>query len=169
MLQIALGLKKVCGQMQALLVINDCVDVALACGADGVHLGQDDLPVAVARRLLPVDSIVGCSVTATSQAVRAQRDGADYLAVGAVYPTLSKEKVKLVGPAKLRQVRARVSLPLIAIGGINRDNVAEVVRAGASGVAVISAVMGAEDVEAAARDLLTKVQQSSLAECEKDG
>jgi thiamine-phosphate pyrophosphorylase len=116
------------------------------------------LPLAEARRLLPIDSLVGCSITSLSQAVRAQAGGADYVAVGSIYPTLSKEKFKLVGLETLRRVRSRVSLPLIAIGGIDHTNVKEVMKAGATGVAVISAVLGADDVEEATRRLAARLK-----------
>ena len=164
LLKTAQSLKKVCAEKEALLIINDYLDIALAAGADGVHLGQDDLPVAEARRLLPMDKLIGCSTATVSQARRAQSDGADYVAVGSIYPTPSKEKFKLVGPGRLRQVKARVSLPLIAIGGINQDNLGEVMKAGADGVAVINAVLGAEDIEEAARNMVTGLAQFSLRE-----
>jgi thiamine-phosphate diphosphorylase len=98
--------------------------------------------------------ILGCSVTSLKQAKAAEAGGADYIAVGSMYPTLSKETAKVVGPEMLRRVRGAVGVPLVAIGGINRDNAGEVAAAGADGVAVISAILGAEDVEAAARQVI---------------
>jgi len=112
------------------------------------------LPVAIARRLLPIDMILGCSVTTVEQAKAAEAGGADYIAVGSMYPTLSKETAKVVGLEMLRRVRGAVSLPLVAIGGINRDNAGEVASAGADGVAVISAILRAEDAEEAARQVI---------------
>ena len=166
LLQMARRLQKVCAEKKVLFIVNDAVDIALAAGVGGVHLGQGDLPVAEARRLLPLDSLVGCSTTTLSQARRAQSDGADYVAVGSMYPTLSKESFKLVGPGMLQRIKAKVSLPLIAIGGINEDNIGEVMRAGAHGVAVISAVLGTNDIQAASRRLVTKMEQFLLLECE---
>ena len=164
LLQMARRLRKVCVEKDVLFIVNDYVDVALAAGADGVHLGQGDLPVAEARRLLPLDKLVGLSTTTLSQARRAQSDGADYVAVGSIYPTPSKGNFKLVGPGRLRQIRGKTSLPLIAIGGINIDRIEEVVKAGAHGVAVIGAVLGATDVEKASRGLVTKLEQFLLTE-----
>ena len=138
----------------------------MSAGADGLHLGQDDLPLAQARKLLPVDKLLGCSCTTVSQAERAQSEGADYVAVGSMYPTLSKERFELVAPDTLRRIKGKVSLPLIAIGGIDQSNIEEVMKAGADGVAVISAVLGKEDIEGATRDLVTKLEQFSLVECE---
>ena len=157
-LEIARRLKNICAEKGVLFIVNDYLDIALAAGADGLHLGQEDLPLAEARRLLPIDSLIGCSATSLSQAVRAQAGGADYVAVGSIYPTLSKEKFKLVGLETLRRVRSRVSLPLIAIGGIDHTNVKEVMKAGATGVAVISAVLGEDDVEEATRRLAARLK-----------
>ncbi len=157
-LEIARRLKEICAEKGVLFIVNDYLDIALAAGADGLHLGQEDLPLAEARRLLPIDSLIGCSATSLSQAVRAQAGGADYVAVGSIYPTLSKDKFKLVGLETLRRVRSRVSLPLIAIGGIDHTNVKEVMKAGATGVAVISAVLGEDDVEEATRRLAARLK-----------
>lgn len=157
-LEIARRLKNICAEKGVLFIVNDYLDIALAAGADGLHLGQEDLPLAEARRLLPIDSLIGCSATSLSQAVRAQAGGADYVAVGSIYPTLSKDKFKLVGLETLRRVRSRVSLPLIAIGGIDHTNVKEVMKAGATGVAVISAVLGEDDVEEATRRLAARLK-----------
>jgi len=166
LLEMAQKLKKICAEKEVLFIVNDYLDVALSAGADGLHLGQDDLPLAQARKLLPVDKLLGCSCTTVSQAERAQSEGADYVAVGSMYPTLSKERFELVAPDTLRRIKGKVSLPLIAIGGIDQSNIEEVMKAGADGVAVISAVLGKEDIEGATRDLVTKLEQFSLVECE---
>jgi thiamine-phosphate pyrophosphorylase len=160
LLYVALWLKSLCAEKGALFIVNDHLDIALAVGADGLHLGQDDLPVGEARRLLPIDTLIGCSVAGVAQARRALAAGADYIGVGAIYPTPSKEDSRPVGLAALERVRARVSLPLIAIGGINHTNVQEVIKAGADGVAVISAVLGADDVERATRRLVARMGQN---------
>lgn len=162
LLEIAQRLKKVCAEKEVLFIINDYLDIALASGADGLHLGQNDLPLPEARRLLPIDKLIGCSATTLSQAVRSQSEGADYIAVGSIYPTPSKENFRLVGLDTLRRIGRKISLPLIAIGGINQSNVESVMKAGADGVAVISAVLGAEDVEGATRELVTKLEELSL-------
>ena len=156
LLPLALELKEICAQKGVLFLINDHLDLALAADADGLHLGQTDLPLPTARRLLPVDRIIGVSTKTVEQALKAQQEGADYVAVGAMYPTPTKES-RVVGPQTLSQIREKVSLPLVAIGGINRDNVGEVMAAGADAVAVISAVVGAEDVAQAARQLVARI------------
>jgi len=158
LLPLARQLKKLCAEHNVLFIINDYLDLTLAVGADGLHLGQDDLPVKVARRLLPIDKILGGSVTTAEQAAIAQSEGADYIGVGAIYPTTSKESVKIVGLEGLRQIRQAVALPIVAIGGINQDNVAQVMAAGADSVAVISVVLGAEDVAKASRQIVDNLE-----------
>ncbi len=160
LLEIARRLKEICSEKEVLLIINDYLDIALAAGADGIHLGQGDLPLSEARRLLPIDRIIGCSTTTLSEAVQAQSEGADYIAVGSIYPTRSKEKYKLVGLKSLRRVREKISSPLVAIGGINETNVEEVIGAGADGIAIISAILMAEDVEGSTRKLVTKLEKA---------
>jgi thiamine-phosphate diphosphorylase len=141
-----------------LFIMNDYFDLAIAAGADGLHIGQGDLPCAEARRLLPMDMVLGCSVTSVEQAVAADADGADYIAVGSMYPTPSKETAVVVGLETLRRVRQTTSRPLVAIGGITRDNAAEVVAAGADAVAVIRAIVSAESPEEAARQIITELE-----------
>jgi len=133
--------------------VNDYLDIALAADADGLHVGQGDFPVEIARKLLPMDKILGCSVTTLEQAEAAVADGADHLGVGSMYPTPTKTTAKVIGLEILRQIRQKMSLPLIAIGGITCDNTAEVKAAGADAVAVISAVLGAKEPAEAARQI----------------
>ena len=158
LLPIAQQLKNLCGEHNVLFIINDYLDLVLATDADGLHLGQNDLPIGVARKLLPMDKILGCSVTTLDQAVTARDEGADYIAVGAIYPTSSKETAEVVGLDRLRQIRQVVSLPLVAIGGITKDNAAEAMAAGADAVAVISAVVQAEAPEEAARQIVDRLE-----------
>ncbi|HHW45129.1 MAG TPA: thiamine phosphate synthase [Desulfotomaculum sp.] len=142
-------------------IVNDRVDIALAVDADGVHLGQDDLPVGMARRILGPGKIIGISTHSLEQALEAQRQGADYIGVGPVYETHTKDDVlPPVGVDLVRQVSARVSIPKVAIGGIKAHNVAEVMKAGADGVAVVTAVWAAGDVSGAARELLSRVREA---------
>ncbi len=157
----ARALRSVCAEKGALFVVNDHLDVALAVGADAVHLGQDDLPVPEARRILPLEMLIGCSTHSTAEAVQAQAGGADYVALGSIYPTTSKERYRLVGLEALRRTRSRLSVPLVAIGGINEANAREVMKAGADAVAVISAVLGADNVEKAARSLAARAKPVS--------
>jgi thiamine-phosphate diphosphorylase len=138
-------------------IVNDRVDLALAVDADGVHLGQDDLPPAAARALLEPGMILGLSTHSVEQAKAAQAAGADYVAVGSMFPTATKPEFQLVGPALARQVRPVVRVPLIGIGGITPDNVGGVIAAGVDGVAVISAVCAAPDPRAAARRFLAAI------------
>ena len=154
LLAIARKLKDLCAEHGVLFIVNDYLDIALAVGADGLHLGQKDMPVADARELLPMDMILGSSVNTVEQARAAEAGGADYIAVGSMYPTESKEKAIVVGPERLREVRSAVNVPLVAIGGISKDNAGEVAAAGAGGVAVISAILGADDLEKAAREII---------------
>jgi len=154
LLAIAHQLRSLCAEQNVLFIINDYLDIALATEADGLHLGQNDLPIKVAHQLLPIDKILGGSVTTEDQAITAEAEGADYIAVGSIYPTTYKKTATVVGVERLRQVRQATSLPLVAIGGINKDNAAEVIAAGANSVAVISAVLEAESPEEAARQII---------------
>ncbi|MFL5538558.1 MAG: thiamine phosphate synthase [Longimicrobiaceae bacterium] len=142
----------------ALLFVNDRLDVALAAGADGVHLGQDDLPVEAARRIVPAAFLVGISAETPELARAAERGGADYVGTGPVYATGSKADAgDAVGCGRVAAVAAAVRIPVVGIGGIDAANAGEVVAAGAAGVAVISAVMRAPDPEHATRELLRAV------------
>jgi len=154
---IAERLKARCGRSGVLFIVNDYLDLALAVDADGLHIGQKDLPLSVVRGQLPVDRIVGCSVTTVSQAVKAEKEGADYVAVGSIFSTIMKQGATVVGVETLKQVRRVVSSPLVAIGGINEDNIGQVVAAGADSVAVISAVLGQEDVRGAVQQLVERM------------
>jgi thiamine-phosphate pyrophosphorylase len=139
-------------------VVNDRVDVALALGADGVHVGQDDLPARLARPMLRPGMLLGVSTHSVEQARAAQAAGADYVAVGAMFPTATKPDFELVGPDLVRKLRGEIRAPLIGIGGITPDNVGEVIRAGAAGVAVISAVCAADDPEDATRRFIDAIR-----------
>ncbi|HLI89195.1 MAG TPA: thiamine phosphate synthase [Ktedonobacteraceae bacterium] len=138
----------------ALLIVNDRVDVALAVEADGAHVGQDDLPVTVARRLLGPERILGVSAASIGEAEEAVAGGADYLGVGPIFPTLGKADAgPATGVALLTELAQRYTLPLVAIGGITAENAAATLHAGACGVAVITAVVAADDIAAATRRL----------------
>ena len=157
MLLVAQKLKELCSQAGVLFIINDYLDLAMAVDADGLHIGQEDLPLPVVRRELPIDKIVGCSVTTLSQATKAQNEGADYIAVGSIFPTTTKKEATVVGVDTLKELKRIVSTPLVAIGGINQNNIGEVVAAGADAVAVISAVLGEKDVRGAVQKLVAKM------------
>ncbi len=140
------------------LIVNDRLDVALAVGAAGVHLGQDDLPASEARRLAP-GLVLGVSSHGLEQARRAQAGGADYVALGSIYPTGSKPSFELVGLEALRLVRPHVTVPLVAIGGITLERVPAVLAAGADAVAVISAIGLARDPGEATAAFLAAIRQ----------
>ncbi len=159
LLPIAQQLRSLCAEHHVLFIVNDYLDLALATDADGLHLGQDDLPIPVARKLLPIDKILGCSTTSVDQATTAESESADYIAVGSIYPTPSKETAVVVGLERLRQIRQAVSLPLVAIGGITKNNAAEVMAAGADSEAVISAILQAKDIEKATREIVDTLQR----------
>lgn len=143
---------------RALLIINDRMDIALAVDADGVQLGHDALPLPVARGLAGEGMLLGRSVHSLEEALEAQRLGSDYLLVGTIYPSRSHPQLKISGPDLLRRVRTSVDLPIYAIGGINAENAPEAIRAGANGVAVISAILGAADVKEATVKLLRALE-----------
>ncbi|MHB8164689.1 MAG: thiamine phosphate synthase [Methanoregula sp.] len=164
LVRIGRDIREITCRSSTLFIVNDCLDVALACEADGVHLGQGDLRIDVARQLAPPGFIIGVSVSNVTEACRAVEEGADYVALSPTFSTGSKPDA---GPghglAMLRAIRQNVAVPVIAIGGINRDNIPAVIAAGADGVAIISAVAGAPDITAAARDLKTLILQSKAA------
>lgn len=144
-----------------LFIVNDRIDCAIACGADGVHLGQGDMPVAAARRIAPAGFIIGASATTGQQAAEAAVAGADYIAASPVFPTPSKtDTPAFCGLSGIRRIRAAVRLPLVAIGGIGPQNARDAILAGADGVAVISAVTGQPDITGAARALKAIVREA---------
>jgi thiamine-phosphate pyrophosphorylase len=159
-LPMAEEIKKICTENNVLFIVNDSLDIALAADADGLHVGRDDLPVAAARRLLPVGKILGGSARTVKEAIKARSEGADYLGVGSMYATTTKEKAEVVGPDRLKAIRQAVDLPIVAIGGINKDNLGEVLKAGANAVAVISAVMGASDIQEATKQLVKIIEEA---------
>ncbi len=153
-LDLGRALRRITSEQGALLIVNDRADLAVALEADGVHLGQDDLPVAVARQILGPRAIIGVSTNLPAEAQRAEEEGADYVGVGPAYPTSTKANTRaLLGPDRIALVRAAIRLPLVAIGGITSAGVPALRRAGADGMCVIAAVMAAADPEAAAREL----------------
>ncbi len=147
----------------ARLIINDHADIAAAVDADGVHLGQDDLPLEDARLMLGPERIIGISTHSLGQAMAAQAGGADYIGFGPVFPTATKDAGPALGADALRTVCRMVTVPVLAIGGITRDTAAAAVQAGAAGIAVISGILAAKDRQAASRDLLSAIEQTRKA------
>ncbi|MGI6412138.1 MAG: thiamine phosphate synthase [Syntrophomonadaceae bacterium] len=152
---LALKMKKLVRGYDVPLIINDRLDIALAVDADGLHIGQDDLPLAIARKLLGPHKIIGYSVSNEEQALYGEKNGADYLGAGAVYPTGSKADAgDPIGLLGLRKIKEAVSIPVVGIGGIGLSNIKEVKAAGIDGVSVISAILGSDDIEGTSRSLL---------------
>lgn len=140
-------------------IVNDRVEVARIVQADGVHLGQEDQSLDFARKILNQNQIIGISVETAEQAIEAEKEGADYLGVGPIYPTATKlDAGRALGVTRLKEIKEAVNIPVIAIGGIDEDNLEEVLRAGADGIAVISAVVGAPDITQACRKLKSKIE-----------
>ena len=144
------------------LIIDDRVDVALAMDAEGVHVGQSDMPVATARRLLGEEKIIGATAKTVPQAMEAYEQGADYLGVGAIYPTTTKEKTVLTSTDTLRDICNAVPIPANAIGGLNKDNIDVLAGIPIAGVCVVSAIMKADDPKVAAEDLKARAQELGL-------
>lgn len=151
---LAMKLKEITHYYQVPLIINDRLDIALATDADGLHIGQDDLPLEVARNLLGKNKLLGYSVANLEEAQRGVRGGADYLGAGPVFPTGSKaDAVSPIGLNNLREIRESVSLPVVAIGGIGLSNLRDIKDTGIKGASLISGILGCEDIEARARAL----------------
>ena len=162
MLETAREIKRLCDEHDALFIANDHADLALASEADGLHVGQTDLPVEEARKVLASTQIVGKSNDGVEEAVSSEAEGADYVAVGAVYATstMGKSSRTPIGPETVGRVKSMVEVPVVAIGGIDASNIVDVVKAGADCVCVVSAITMAEDPERAARDLSTLVAEA---------
>ena len=158
LIPLALELQTLCRKNDVLFIMNDYLDVALTINADGLHIGQEDLPVVEARKLLPPDKILGCSANTVEEAQSAEAEGADYIAVGSIFPTGSKNDVDVLGPERLRLVKPHIHVPLAAIGGINKKNARKVVEAGADSLCVISAVLLAPDIALAARQIIEIIE-----------
>jgi thiamine-phosphate pyrophosphorylase len=147
-------------------IVNDRIDIGLATDADGVHIGQNDMPLREARRLLGGQRIIGVTATNMEEAIEAERNGADYLGVSPIFATPSKEDAgQPMGLEKLKEIRENVRIPIVAIGGITGENVARVISTGADGIAVISAIAAASDRRKATAELLRRIdecRQSSM-------
>ncbi len=138
----------------AALIVNDDIETALLCGADGVHLGQDDMPLSTARKIAGDRLLIGISTHSLEEALAAQAGGADYIGFGPIFKTATKDAGEARGPGAIRHIRDKVKIPIAAIGGINLQNAPEVIDAGADAVAVISAISGAKDAADTARRFL---------------
>ena len=155
-LEIARSVKEVTDAYEIPLIVNDRIDIALAVDADGVHLGQKDIPAMTARELLGQDKIIGVSASNAELALQAQKDGADYIGVGDVFGTSTKADTHHVSIEELVKIR---NTPMVAIGGVNHGNVEKLRGTGVDGVAVISAVIGAKDITGAAEQMVDKLER----------
>lgn len=155
----AIEIKDLAQKYQIPFVINDEIEIAQKAEADGVHVGQDDMPVEEVRQILGPDKIIGVSAHNVEEAVRAEQGGADYLGVGAVYPTSTKENTSAVSMEEMKKICQTVSIPVVAIGGIKKDNMNVLTGTGVDGIAVVSAIFAAKDIRKAARELLEAVKE----------
>ena len=156
--RLALKFREITNIAGALLIINDHLDIAMAVAADGVHLGQDDLPVAVARRLAP-ELLIGASTHSLEEALKAHRDGADYVNIGPIFPTMTKAGVTHhLGPDAIHAIGTRLRTPFTVMGGINRSNIDQVLAKGARHIAAVTAITQAPDISAAVRSLGQRIR-----------
>lgn len=156
-LELAIRVKEITDRYDIPLIIDDRVDIAMASDAAGVHLGQRDIPILFARKLMGKDKIIGATTKTVEQAKKAVQEGADYLGVGAIYPTTTKVKTVITEVSILNHICNTVEIPVIAIGGLNKDNCDILKESPIHGIAVVSAIMKAEDPEKAASELKSKV------------
>lgn len=155
----AIRVKELCSRYNVPLIINDNADVALKSGADGVHVGIEDTPVAELRQKVGKDFIIGATAKTVEQAQSAEKAGADYLGVGAVFPSPTKKNAIRITAEKLKEICSSVSVPAVAIGGISLDNVSEIKGCGMSGIAVVSAIFASDDIQKAASELKEKAKE----------
>ena len=158
-LEEAKELQKLCKEYKVPFIINDNVDIAVAMNADGVHVGQSDMEAGDVRAKLGPDKIIGVSTQTVEQAILAEKHGADYLGVGAVFPTTSKDDAAEVSYDTLKAICEAVDIPVIAIGGISKDNVGELAGSGICGIAVISAIFAEKDIKGATQELKNRTKK----------
>ena len=150
---IAKEVKKITSKYNVPLIINDRLDIALAVDADGIHIGPEDLPVKVVRKIMGEDKIIGASTCNIKEALEAKEAGADYLGVGAIFPTKTKKNTEDVSIEDLKNIKASVNIPVVAIGGINEKNASIVMEAKIDGIAVVSAILNKSDIFESAKNL----------------
>lgn len=155
----AVEIKRLADQYQVPFVINDNIEIAQKAGADGVHVGQDDMPVEEVRKILGEDKIIGVSAHNVEEAVRAEKGGADYLGVGAVHATSTKENTSAVSMEEMKKICQTVSIPVVAIGGIKKNNMNVLSGTGVDGIAVVSAIFAAENIKEETKELLEAVKE----------
>ncbi|GAB4220864.1 MAG: thiamine phosphate synthase [Spirochaetota bacterium] len=154
--EIAQMIKYITDRYNVPLIINDRIDVALAVHAYGVHLGQDDMPLTIARKIVPHTMVIGISASTVNEAIEAEKDGADYIGAGSVFPTSTKDDISgIIGLEGIQEIKKAVSIPVIAIGGIQIHNAEQVIQHGADGIAVVSAIVSSDNPYEAAKTLKT--------------
>ena len=151
---LALKVKEITAKYKVPLIINDRVDIALAIDADGVHVGQSDMPCDVTRKLIGKDKILGVSAATIDEAKKAQKDGADYIGTGAVFPTATKDDAPSVTKNELKEIVKSIDIPVVAIGGINLENASQLTGTGIAGLSVVSAIMSSDDPKKSSQELL---------------
>jgi len=156
---LSIKVKNITDKYNIPLIINDRLDIMLATDAAGVHLGQDDMPVAAARRLVGKDKIIGASARTTKEAIRAEEDGASYIGAGSVFNTITKKDAKRISIEELKDMTSAVSIPVIAIGGVNKDNIEMLKDTGIKGIAVVSAILSEKNIKKAAEDLFFRSKE----------
>ena len=152
---LALKVKEITSKYDVPLIINDRVDVALAIDADGVHVGQSDMPCDVTRKLIGADKILGVSAATIEEAKKAQNDGADYIGTGAVFPTSTKDDAPKITKQDLKEIVESIDIPVVAIGGISKDNAHELIDTGIAGLSVVSAIMSSDNPKKSSEELLS--------------
>ena len=155
--QLAKQVKEITDAYQVPLIIDDRLDVCLAVDAAGLHIGDDELPVSVARQVLGPEKILGVTAKTVKRALEAEEGGADYLGTGAIFPTTTKENAPITLISTLKTICQRVAIPVVAIGGLTSENIEQLIGTGIAGVAVVRDLMQAEDIEAKTQDFLTKL------------
>ncbi|MDY4077757.1 MAG: thiamine phosphate synthase [Clostridium sp.] len=157
--EVAKEVKKITDKYNVPLIINDRIDIALAIDASGVHLGQSDIPCSIARKILPKGKIIGVSAHNLKEAEKALKDGADYLGCGAVFNTSTKKDVTTLSYERLKEITNNINIPVVAIGGINENNIITLKGSGINGVAVVSSIIGKENVKGASENLKELVKK----------
>ena len=149
-----------CKEYKVPFIVNDNVDIAIACKADGIHIGQEDMELKSVRKLVGEDMIIGVSAHTVEEAIKAQEGGADYIGIGAVFATSTKTDVDVLSFETLRSICEAVDIPTVAIGGIKKDNICKLKGSGIDGVAVVSAIFAAKDIATATKELLFEVEKA---------
>ena len=149
-----------CKEYKVPFIVNDNVNIAIACKADGIHIGQEDMELTNVRKLVGEDMIIGVSAHTVEEAIKAQEDGADYIGIGAVFATSTKTDVDVLSFETLRSICEAVDIPTVAIGGIKKDNICKLKGSGIDGVAVVSAIFAAKDIARATKELLLEVEKA---------